>query len=179
MSSSTRGRGLNKHFWTEVKDAALVDSLLELSQSPLWKIDCGFKNGYLQKLEAILEENGFGWDSEAMKLICDKSVFEDYVKKRPTASGLFNKPFPHYYTLGEIYGRDCVIGANAGNADDDEEEVRQEDNLNVNLGNDSTNEVSMNDFGDDISSVDKSAPSQAENAHSSLANKSKKRKKQR
>ena len=56
MSSSTRGRGLNKHFWAEVKDAALVDSLLELSQSPLWKIDCGLKNGYLQKLEAILEE---------------------------------------------------------------------------------------------------------------------------
>ena len=24
--------------------------------------------------------SGFGWDSEAMKLICDKSVFEDYVK---------------------------------------------------------------------------------------------------
>ena len=23
---------------------------------------------------------GFGWDREAMKLICDKYVFEDYVK---------------------------------------------------------------------------------------------------
>ncbi|GAY66828.1 hypothetical protein CUMW_251910, partial [Citrus unshiu] len=160
MSSSTRSRGLNKHFWTEVEDAALID--------------CGFKNGYLQKLKAILEEklpgcglkgdphigsqvktlktkwsvlhdmlclNGFGWDSGAMKLICDKSIFEDYVKKRPAASGLFNKLFPHYYTLGEIYGRDRATGANAGNADDDEEEVHQEDNLNVNLGNDSTNEA--------------------------------------
>lgn len=98
------------------------------------------------------------------------------LQKRPAASGLFNKLFPHYYTLGEIYGRDRATGANAGNADDDEEEVHQEDNLNVNLGNDSTNEVSMNDFGDDISSANKSAPSQAKKAHSSLANKSKKRK---
>ncbi|KAL9451207.1 hypothetical protein AB3S75_012876 [Citrus x aurantiifolia] len=109
--------------------------------------------------------SGFVWDSGAMKLICDKSVFEDYVKKRPAASDLLNKPFPHYYTLGEIYGRDRATRANAGNAYDDEEEVRQEDNLNVNLGNDSTNKVSMNDFGDDISSANKSAPSQAENAH--------------
>jgi len=56
MSSSTRGRGLNKHFWSKVEDAISVDSLLELSQSPLWKTNCGFKNGYLQKLKAILEE---------------------------------------------------------------------------------------------------------------------------
>ncbi|KAK9193690.1 hypothetical protein WN944_004387 [Citrus x changshan-huyou] len=34
----------------------------------------------------------------------------------------------------------------------------------------------MNNFGDDISSANKSAPSQAENAHSSSANKYKKRK---
>lgn len=128
-------------------------------------------------LHNMLCLSGFGWDSGAMKLICDKSVFEDYVKKRPAASELLNKPFPHYYTLGEIYGCDRATIANAGNADDDEEEVRQEDNLNVNLGNDSTNKVSMNDFGDDISSANKSAPSQAENVHSSSTNKSKKRKK--
>lgn len=56
MSFSPRDRGLNKYFWTEVEDATLIDSLLELSQSPLWKTDCGLKNGYLQKLKAILEE---------------------------------------------------------------------------------------------------------------------------
>jgi len=60
------------------------------------------------------------------------------LQKRPAASELLNKPFPHYYTLGEIYGRDHATGANAGNANDDEEEVRQEDSLNVNLGNDLT-----------------------------------------
>ena len=97
------------------------------------------------------------------------------LQKRPVASGLFNKPFPYYYTLSEIYGCDRATGTNAGNADDDKEEVRQEDNLNVNLGNDSTNEVSINYFGDDISLANKSAHSQAENAHNSSANKSKKR----
>ena len=60
------------------------------------------------------------------------------LQKTLAASGLFNKPFSHYYTLGEIYGRDRATGANAGNTDDDEEEVRQEDNLNVKLGNDLT-----------------------------------------
>ncbi|GAY49746.1 hypothetical protein CUMW_121450 [Citrus unshiu] len=98
---------------------------------------------YIDNVEPT--NDGFGWDSEVIKLIYHKFVFEDYVKilvfvlfkiilellsifeflnYRPTASGLFNKSFPHYYTLGEIYGRDRATGANAGNADDDEEEVR-------------------------------------------------------
>ena len=39
--------------------------------------------------------------------------------------------------MGEIYGRDRATGIGAGNADDDEEEVRQQDTMNVNLGVDS------------------------------------------
>ena len=50
-----RGRGMNKHFWTTAEDNALVDSLLELSQNPMWRSDCGFKNGYLQQLENKFE----------------------------------------------------------------------------------------------------------------------------
>ena len=40
---------------------------------------------------------------------------------------LHNKPFPHYYALGEIYGKDRATGVNAGNAADDEEELQQDD----------------------------------------------------
>ena len=55
-------------------------------------------------------------------------------QKRKDASGLFLKPFPYYYTLSEIFGRDRANGANAGNADDDEEEAHHEDNFNFTLG---------------------------------------------
>lgn len=72
-------------------------------------------------------------------------------QKRKDASGLFLKPFPHYYTLSEIFGRDRANGANAGNADDDEEEVRHEDNFNFTLGNDSTHETFMENILDDMS----------------------------
>lgn len=40
---------------------------------------------------------------------------------------MYGKPFEHYYALGEIYGKDRALGTNAGNAEDDEEEVREED----------------------------------------------------
>ena len=50
-----------------------------------------------------------------------------FVKVECMASGLYGKSFPHYYALGEIYGKDRAIGTNAGNADDDEEDVRRDD----------------------------------------------------
>ncbi|KAH9778941.1 Myb DNA-bind 3 domain-containing protein [Citrus sinensis] len=150
----------------------------------MWRVDCGFKTGYLNQLESMLELkipgcglkasphiesrvkyfklkhnvvadmlalSGFGWDSEKSMIVCDKSVYDEYVKKRKDASGLFLKPFPHYYTLSEIFGRDRANGANAGNADDDEEEVRHEDNFNFTLGNDSTHETFMENILDDMS----------------------------
>ncbi|KAF4377150.1 hypothetical protein F8388_017554 [Cannabis sativa] len=59
MSSNSnvdqRGRGKNKHYWTLEQDNALIDCLLELSQNPTWRADCGFKNGYLQQIESMLE----------------------------------------------------------------------------------------------------------------------------
>ena len=37
------------------QDDALVEALLELSQNAIWRADCGFKNGYLLQLEAMME----------------------------------------------------------------------------------------------------------------------------
>ena len=54
-TSNLRGRGQNKHYWTMQQDDALVESLLELSQNAMWRADCGFKNGYLLQLEAMME----------------------------------------------------------------------------------------------------------------------------
>ncbi|KAM6587596.1 hypothetical protein CsatA_010201 [Cannabis sativa] len=164
MSSNSnvdqRGRGKNKHYWTLEQDNALIDCLLELSRNPTWRADCGFKNGYLQQIESMLEAklpgsnlkasphiesriktlkgnysclaellllSGFNWDEVHSTLVCEKSVFDEYVK------------------LAEIYGRDRATGANACNADDDEEEIRHDDATGVEFGVDDN----INDGGDD------------------------------
>ncbi|KAM6546895.1 hypothetical protein CsatB_027631 [Cannabis sativa] len=149
MSSSSnadqRGRGKNKHYWTPTQDSVLIECLLELSQNSTWRADSGFKNGYLQQMEIMLEEklsgsklkvsphiesriknlkgkysclqellslSGFSWDNEHSILLCEKSAFDEYVKKR----------------------KDATTGTNTGNADDDEEEIRQNDATGVEFG---------------------------------------------
>ncbi|BFG41001.1 hypothetical protein CerSpe_272750 [Prunus speciosa] len=137
-----------------------MECLMELHQNINWRGDSGFKNGYLNKLEIILEaklpnswlkasphiesrvktlkgkygaladtlsQSGFGWNEEDMMLVCEKGVFDAWAKNKKDASDLFGKSFPHYYALGEIYRKDRAIGTNAGNADDDEEDVRRDD----------------------------------------------------
>ncbi|KAL6285522.1 hypothetical protein ACE6H2_009912 [Prunus campanulata] len=154
------GRGQNKRYWTTKEDNTLMECLMELHQNTNWRGDSGFKNGYLNKLETMLEvklpnsglkasphiesrvktlkgkygaladalsQSGFGWNEEEMMLVCEKSVFDAWAKNKKDASGLYGKSFPHYYALGEIYGKDRAIGTNAGNADDDEEDVRRDD----------------------------------------------------
>lgn len=50
---------------------------------------------------------------------------------------MYDKPFPHYYLLGEIYRKDHDVGANSGNADDDEKGLSHEDaTMNHNEGED-------------------------------------------
>ncbi|PON84148.1 hypothetical protein TorRG33x02_200460 [Trema orientale] len=77
--------------------------------------------------------SGFDWDNEQMMLLYEKSVFDEWVKKRKDASRLYGKPFPYYHKLVEIYDRDRATGTNAGNIDDDEEEVHQEDVISIDL----------------------------------------------
>ncbi|CAL2257488.1 unnamed protein product [Prunus armeniaca] len=67
-------------------------------------------------LADALSQSGFGWNEEEMMLVCEKSIFDAWAKS-----------FPHYYALGEIYGKDHGIGTNARNAADDEEDVRRDD----------------------------------------------------
>ncbi|CAN6562247.1 unnamed protein product [Malus baccata var. baccata] len=156
--------------WGTAEYTILVESLLELHSVPTWQADTGFKNGYLGKIEAMMEAklpgcglkvcpyiesriktlkakyfaltellslSEFEWNEEKMMLVCEKSVYDETVKGKKDASGLYDKPFPHYHSLGEIHAKDRVVGANAGNANDDEEEVRFEDaNVNQNEGKD-------------------------------------------
>lgn len=79
------------------------------------------------------------------------------------------------------YGQDRATGANAGNADDDKDEVCEEDNVDVNVGSHIVNEPIMDDFIDDMSLTPQShvVPQKVENALSSSTNRYRKRKKMR
>ncbi|XP_021753802.1 protein ALP1-like [Chenopodium quinoa] len=52
--ASNRGRGKNKRYWTYEKDTVLIRYLHELSGDPKWKCENGFKNGYMNKLEEMI-----------------------------------------------------------------------------------------------------------------------------
>uniref|UniRef100_A0A803KYZ9 Myb/SANT-like domain-containing protein n=1 Tax=Chenopodium quinoa TaxID=63459 RepID=A0A803KYZ9_CHEQI len=52
--SSQSGRGKNKGFWKKEEEEALIDCLLELSCDQQWKGGGGFRNGYLNQLELML-----------------------------------------------------------------------------------------------------------------------------
>ncbi|BBN67300.1 hypothetical protein Prudu_36S000200, partial [Prunus dulcis] len=49
------GRGQNKRDWTTNEDNTLMECLMELHQNTNWRGDSGFKNGYLNILETMLE----------------------------------------------------------------------------------------------------------------------------
>ncbi|CAB4279834.1 unnamed protein product [Prunus armeniaca] len=111
-----------------------------------------------KKYSALCEtlvQSGFGWHDEQMMLVCDRRVYDEWVKKRNEVSGLFGRSFPFYYIFGEIYGKRRPIGANVGNVDDEEEEIRREDaNIDQTLGGD-------NDFDENVNlNVDKNMESE-------------------
>ncbi|KAL2934373.1 Poly(A) RNA polymerase GLD2 [Bienertia sinuspersici] len=52
---SNRERGKNKRYWTYEEDTALIRYLHELSGDRKWKLENGFKNGYISKLEELIK----------------------------------------------------------------------------------------------------------------------------
>ncbi|XP_074302123.1 uncharacterized protein LOC141633577 [Silene latifolia] len=50
------GRGKNKRFWTKEEDNALVMALSDLNADPHWKCENGFRNGYMVRLEEIINK---------------------------------------------------------------------------------------------------------------------------
>ncbi|KAL6174633.1 hypothetical protein ACLB2K_051279 [Fragaria x ananassa] len=155
ISNSTtkqRGRGQNKRFWTTKEDFALVESLQGMYCDTKWRCENGFKNGYLTQVEAIVEakmpgcgiqasphiesriktlkkqyyalaemlsQSGFGWNDdemiiESMQVDCMVSHFHTTIR------------WGRY-----IYGKAREVGAYIDNADDDQEEIREDEEANI------------------------------------------------
>ncbi|TYK07921.1 hypothetical protein E5676_scaffold265G00330 [Cucumis melo var. makuwa] len=105
-----------KHRWTTIEDEVLVECLLQLVEEGGWRADNGtFKLGYLKQYTAIAEMmgpacSGFGWNEGQKCIEVEKPVFDDWVKGHPNAQGLLNKPFPYFYDLEVVFGRDRATG---------------------------------------------------------------------
>ncbi|KAK1398190.1 hypothetical protein POM88_008053 [Heracleum sosnowskyi] len=62
-NGSTNGeRGRNKGFWKKTEEEALIDFLLVMSTDQQWKGEGGFKNGYLNHSEVMMQNKFPGSD---------------------------------------------------------------------------------------------------------------------
>ncbi|TYK19822.1 retrotransposon protein [Cucumis melo var. makuwa] len=55
-------------------------------------------------------DSGFGWNDDVKCIIAERDVLDHWVRMHP-ASGLLNKPFPHYDTLSYMFEKDRATGA--------------------------------------------------------------------
>ncbi|XP_062020654.1 uncharacterized protein LOC133737011 [Rosa rugosa] len=150
------------HNWTPREDVAPVEALTEICVGGYWKVDNGFRSGYLGKLEQIIEQklpncglkanphiesrlktlkkqtlaiydmlsnsSGFSWNHEEKMVVCEKQVFDDWVKVHKDAKGLRMKPFIHYDSLIEAFGRDRANGLGAEGPAEADEDLNNENN---------------------------------------------------
>ncbi|CAL1354869.1 unnamed protein product [Linum trigynum] len=148
------GRQREYKSWTDHHDVVFIECLLDLVQSKevesgnlknggFKKLDAmmakripGFNlnvksrhRWFKNKYNAIYDVqngscSGFGWDESKKLIIADDDVFKEWVKTHSHFSGLNSKSFLYYDQLGRIFGKDRVVGSQAGSAADMEAEGR-------------------------------------------------------
>ncbi|XP_040363164.1 uncharacterized protein LOC121049557 [Rosa chinensis] len=70
----------------------------------------------------IANSSGLSWDHESKMVVFEKQAYDDWVKVHKEAKGLRLKPFIHYDSLVEAFGRDRANGLGAeGPAEADED----------------------------------------------------------
>nr|KJB11808.1 hypothetical protein B456_002G1085002 [Gossypium raimondii] len=142
-ASSQASRG-TKRKWVPEEDAALVSCMVDLHNLGTFNADTGFKAGYLNELEKMLEKalpnailkakpniesriSGFGWDEHRQLVVAEDAVWDSYLKSHKEAAQFRHRTFPYYDQLTAIYARDRATGKDAQTAADVLEEINAED----------------------------------------------------
>ncbi|MFQ6666177.1 hypothetical protein Gotur_032636, partial [Gossypium turneri] len=133
--SSQASRG-TKRKWVLEEDAALVSCMVDLHNVGTFNVDTGFKTGYLNELEKMLEKAllnamlkarpniesrirllkrdwsivhdnfGFGWDEHRQLVVAEDAVWDSYLNSHKEAGQFRHRSFPYYDQLTTIYARD-------------------------------------------------------------------------
>ncbi|XP_026400217.1 uncharacterized protein LOC113296094 [Papaver somniferum] len=76
--------------------------------------------------EMVTIGSGFEFDYINNKLVCEKSLFDDWAKSHTNAKGLYGKAFPHLDALVEIFAEDRANGKGAASLAEELEEIEKE-----------------------------------------------------
>ncbi|KAK9128697.1 hypothetical protein Syun_017494 [Stephania yunnanensis] len=110
--------------WSHAEDVALVNVMVEMVASGVYKCDNGFKPGYLTKVEEALNRTSdSNFDSTSNMVTAPEDVWEDYLKNYPEARPWRLKSFPHYENCCIIFGNDRATGEEARAPEDAFEDV--------------------------------------------------------
>ncbi|WVZ51445.1 hypothetical protein U9M48_002592 [Paspalum notatum var. saurae] len=90
-----------------------------------------FRTKY-EAIEVMLALSGFSWDEDRKMIQCEKQSYDNQCANHPEAKGLYSIAFPHFDTLGAIYGKDIAAGEGAEGLVDAITNMEKEITLEVN-----------------------------------------------
>ncbi|KAK1257631.1 hypothetical protein QJS04_geneDACA024285 [Acorus gramineus] len=89
------------------------------------------KNKYNAINEMLEHGSGFAWDEAKKMVICEKTIYDGWVKSHKIAQGLWMKPFPHYDDLALVFGKDRANGRGCFTPTELAEDVEQNTNPHI------------------------------------------------
>ncbi|MFQ6666178.1 hypothetical protein Gotur_032636 [Gossypium turneri] len=131
--------------------------MVDLHNVGTFNVDTGFKTGYLNELEKMLEKAllnamlkarpniesrirllkrdwsivhdnfGFGWDEHRQLVVAEDAVWDSYLNSHKEAGQFRHRSFPYYDQLTTIYARDRATGKDAQTVADVIEEINVQD----------------------------------------------------
>ncbi|MBA0848599.1 hypothetical protein Goshw_004400, partial [Gossypium schwendimanii] len=118
--SSQTSRGTKRKLVPE-EDAAWVSCMVDLYNVRTFNADTGFKAGYLNELEKMLEK------ALPNAMLKAGPNIESRIRRHKEAGQFRHCSFPYYDQLTAIYAKDRAIGKNAQTVADVIEEINVED----------------------------------------------------
>ncbi|KAG6526099.1 hypothetical protein ZIOFF_016076 [Zingiber officinale] len=159
--SIARGRVKNKQYWTDEEVEVLVDALIELASDPLWKVDTGFKNGYMVQIHKMvlgkipsfnkiviphieskikyLKTKYNPLSEMCMQSGCQWDDVEHKINCEKM-NGVWDFKFPYLRKLDIVWGKDRDTGLSAEDVVDASMDTNWQKNLNVSSSSDNEDE---------------------------------------